>query len=160
MSNNIVNNYGSTIVTIFQDVIKNYERDLEIIKETEGAFNDLKHEIEFGDKKDMYQAWLLLNDIRDVCIRRRTAKEEVEVLKDLYEYLQSPPAQSFKNKIQNLQGNAAKIRAIQESRTYHPRCRTDLTVANKGRGEQKPFEEMMSDFKKIKVKNVGGKLRK
>ena len=157
---NIVNNYGSTIVTIFQDVIKNYERDLEIIKETEGEFNDLKHEIEFGDKKDMYQAWLLLNDMRNTCIRRRTAKEEAEILKDLYDYLQSPAAQSFKNKIQDIQGKAAKLRAAQESRTYHPRKRTDLSVGDKGRGEQKPFEEMLADFKKTKVKKVGGKLRK
>ena len=157
---NIVNNYGSTIVTIFQDVIKNYERDLEIIKETEEELNDLNHEAELSNPKDMYQGYLLYKAIREARIRRRTAKEEVELLKDMYDYLMSPHGQTFKNKIQDIQGRSVKLRTAQESRTYHPRRRTDLTIADKGRGEQKPFEQMIVDFKKTKIKNVGGKLRK
>lgn len=40
---NIVNNYCSTVVTIFQDVKKNYENNLEIIKQAEEELNDLYH---------------------------------------------------------------------------------------------------------------------
>lgn len=157
---NIVNNYGSTITQIFKDVVDTYEHNVEVIKESEEELNDLYHEAEFSNPKDMYQGWVLYKAIRDTRIRRRTAKEENEVLKDLYDYLTSQNGQSFKNKIQNIQGNAMKLRAVQESRTYHPRRRTDLTIADKGRGDQKPFEEMLADFKKTKIKNVGGKLRK
>lgn len=157
---NIVNNYGSTIVTIFQDVIKTYERNIEIIKEEEEYLNDTEHEAELGDPKDMYKGYLIYKDIREARIRRRTAKDENEVLQDLYDYLKSPHGQTFKNKIQDIQGKAVKLRAAQEARTYHPRRRTDLTIVGKGRGEQKPFEEMLADFKKTKIKNVGGKLRK
>lgn len=157
---NIVNNYGSTIVTIFQDVIKTYERNIEVIKETEEELNDLYHEAELSSPKDMYSGYLLYKAIRETRIRRRTAKNENEVLQDLYEYLKSQHGQTFKNKIQDIQGKSVKLRAAQESRMYHPRRRTDLTIVDKGRGEQKPFEEMLADFKKIKVKNVGGKLKK
>ena len=38
---NIVNNYSTTIVTIFQDVIKNYEKDMEIIKQAEEELKKL-----------------------------------------------------------------------------------------------------------------------
>lgn len=157
---NIVNNYGSTIVQIFKDVIYNYERNIEIIKECEEELNDLNHEAELSAPKDMYQGYLLYKDIRETRIRRRTAKEENEVMKDLYEYLTSQTGQTFKNKIQNIQGNAVRIQSMQASRTYQPRRRTDLTIADKGRGEQKPFEEMLADFKNIKVTTRGGKLRK
>ena len=157
---NIVNNYGSTIVQIFKDVIYNYERNIEIIKETEEELNDLYHEAELSAPKDLYGGWKLYSAIRETRIRRRTAKEENEVMKDLYEYLTSQTGQTFKNKIQNIQGNAVRIQSMQESRTYQPRRRTDLTIADKGRGEQKPFEEMLADFKKIKVTTRGGKLRK
>lgn len=157
---NIVNNYGSTIVTIFHDVIKTYERNIEIIKETEEELNDLYHEAELSNPKDMYSGYLLYKDIRTTRIRRRTAKEENEMLQDLYDYLKSQHGQTFKNKIQDIQGKSVKLRTVQEARTYHPRRRTDLTIADKGRGDQQPFEEMLANFKKTKVKNVGGKLRK
>lgn len=157
---NIVNNYGSTIVQIFKDVVYNYERNIEIIKECEEELNDLNHEAELSVPKDMYQGYLIYKAIRETRIRRRTAKEENELLKDLYDYLSSQTGQAFKNKIQNIQGNSARIRSIQESRTYQPRRRKDLTITDKGYGEQKPFEEMLADFKKIKVTTRGGKLRK
>lgn len=51
---NIVNNYCSTMITIFQDTIKNYEKNLEIIKQTEEELNDLYHEAELSNPKDMY----------------------------------------------------------------------------------------------------------
>ena len=157
---NIVNNFGSTIVQIFKDVQYHYERDLEIIKETEDELQDLMHEIELSAPKDMYQGWRLYTAIRDARIRRRTAKEEVEVLKDTYDFFQSQQGQSFKNKIQNLQGNAVKLRSAQESRTYKPRRRKDLTIEDKHSDEPATFEEMLKDFKKIKVSTRGGKLRK
>ena len=78
----------------------------------------------------------------------------------MYEYLTSQHGQTFKNKIQSIQGNSVKLQSMQELRTYQPRRRTDLTIADKGRGEQRPFEEMLADFKKIKVTTRGGKLRK
>lgn len=160
MSANIVNNYSSTIVTIFQDVIKNYERNLDLIKQTEEELNDINHEIELSEPKNAYQGYLLYKEIRDLRIKRRTAKEENELLKDMYEYLKSQPGQAFKSKIQSIQGNSAKLRTTQESRTYQPRQRDDLTITNKHSSANKPFEEMLAEFNKTKITTQGGKLRK
>lgn len=157
---NIVNNYSSTIVQIFKEVIYNYEHNLEIIKETEEELNDLYHEAELSNPKDMYSGYLVYKAIRNTRIRRRTAKEENELLKDMYDYLTSQNGQSFKNKIQNIQGNSVKLRSVQESRTYQPRRRKDLTITDKHSDEPATFEEMLKDFKKIKVSTRGGKLRK
>lgn len=157
---NIVNNYCSTVVTIFQDVKKNYENNLEIIKQTEEELNDLYHEAELSEPKDMYKGYLIYKAIRDTRIRRRTAKEENELLKDMYEYLNSQSGQAFKTKMQSIQGSSAKLRATQESRTYQPRQRNDLTITDKHSSANKPFEQMLAEFNKTKVSMQGGKLRK
>lgn len=157
---NIVNNYCSTMVTIFQDVKKNYEYNLEIIKQTEDELNDLYHECELADPKDMYNGWKMYRAIREARIRRRTAKEENEILKDMYEYLNGQAGQAFKTKMQSIQGSAAKIRSTQESRTYQPRQRDDLTITDKHATATKPFEEMLKDFNMNKAYMQGGKLRK
>ena len=160
MSNNIVNNFSSNIVTIYQEVVKNYERDLEIIKQTEAELNDLYHEAELSQPKDMYKGYLIYKAIREARIKRRTAKEEVELLKDMYDYFQSPQGQAFKSKIQSIQGTSVKLRATQEARTYQPRQRNDLTITDKHSTANKPFEEMLKDFNKNKARMQGGKLRK
>lgn len=157
---NIVNNYSSTIVTIFQDVTKNYERNLEIIKQTEEELNDLNHEAEMSAPKDMYKGYLLYKNIRELRLTRRKAKEENEILEDMYDFLKSPQAQQFKSKVQQIQGNSAKIREIQERRTYVPRQRTDLTITGETCTAHKPFEEMLADFNKTKISMKNGKLRK
>ena len=109
MSNNIVNNYASTIITIFADVVKNYERNLEIIKQAEEELNDLSHEIELSSPKDMYKGYLLYKTIRELRIERRRCKEENELLKDMYEYFTSQQGQSFKTKIQQIQEELAEV---------------------------------------------------
>lgn len=158
---NIVNNYSSTIVTIYKDVIKNYEMNLDIIKQTEGELNDLYHEAELSEPKDMYKGYLLYKAIREARIRRRTAKEENELLKDMYDFLTSQTGQAFKGKIQSIQGNSVKLRATQESRTYTPRQRNDLTCTNKhSDANNNLFEAMLADFNKTKITSQKGKLRK
>lgn len=157
---NIVNNYCSTIMTIFQDVKKNYENNLEIIKKAEDELNDLYHECELAEPKDMYNGWKMYRAIREARIRRRAAKEENEILKDMYEYLNGQAGHAFKTKMQSIQGSAAKIRSTQESRTYQPRQRDDLTITDKHSEAHKPFEQMLADFNKTKVSMQGGKLRK
>ena len=157
---NIVNNYSSTIVTIFKDVEKNYELNLDIIKQAEEELNDLYHECELAEPKDMYKGYLLYKAIRETRIRRRTAKEENELLKDMYEYFQSQHGQSFKSKIQSIQGNSVRLRTTQESRTYQPRQRNDLTITDKHSEANKPFEALLKEFNQTKVTMRNGKLRK
>lgn len=160
MDDNIINNYASTIITIFQNVINTYENDLKIITQTQNELVDLEHEIEFGESLDMYKGWLLYKKIQDARIRRRAAKERVELLNDMYHYLKSQNGENFANKIKNIQGNAVKLRAEQKARTYRPRQRNDLTIKDKHSNESKSFEHMLDEFNKNKVYMKNGKLRK
>ena len=160
MSGNIVNNFASTIVTIFKDVVEKYEDNLAIIKQAEDELNDLSHEIELSSPKDMYKGYLVYKEIREVRIRRRTAKEQNELLKDMYDYFISQNGQAFKNKIQSLQGNSVKIRNAQEQRMYQPRQRSDLTITNKHVEVNKPFEELLADFNRNKAHMKNGKMRR
>lgn len=157
---NIVNNYSSTMITIMQSVVKDYERNLEIIKQAEEELTDLNHEAELSEPKDMYKGYLLYKSIREVRIRRRAAKEENELLKEMYEFFKSQTGQSFKTKIQQIQGGAAKLREIQEHRVYTPRQRSDLTCTEQTSTAHKPFEDMLAEFNKTKVTTKNGKLRK
>ena len=156
----IIESYSTTIVTIFQNVVKDYERDLERIEEIQDELQDIMHEIELSSGKDMYSGYLLYKRIRELRIERRRCKEQTELMKETYEYFKSQQGQSFKNKMQQLQGNAAKLRKTQEARTYTPRQRDDLTIEGMTSSEQKTFEDMMSEFKKTKVNIKNGKLRK
>lgn len=148
------------MVQIFQDVVKSYERNEERIKCIEGELNDLNHEIELTPSKNMYSGYLLYKSIRELRIERRCCKEENELLKDMYEFFKSQVGQEFKHKVQQIQGNAAKLREVQERRTYTPRQRDDLTCTNQTSTAHKPFEELLKDFNKTKVSMKNGKLRK
>ena len=147
-------------MTIYQDVVKTYERNLEIIKQAEDELNDLYHECELSAPKDMYKGYLMYKEIREVRIRRRIAKNENELLKDIYDYLTSQNGQAFKSKIQSIQGNSVRLKTTQEQRTYQPRQRNDLTISDKPPSSNKPFEEMMSEFNKSKAYMKGGKMRR
>lgn len=157
---NIVENYSTTLITIYQNVVRDYERGLERIEEIQDELQDIFHEIEISPSKNMYLGYLLYRRIRELRIERRRLKEETELMKETYEYFKGQQGQAFKNKMQQLQGNAAKLRKTQENRTYKPRQRTDLTIEGMTSSEQKSFEEMMKEFNKTKITTSKGKLRK
>lgn len=159
-SNNIVNNYCSTLIQIATDVVKKYENNVEIIKKTEDELNDVYHEIELGKAQDLYGGYKLYKQVKDLRMQRRQAKDENDLLKDMYEYVKSQPGQSFKSKIQSIQGSSAKVYEAQSRRTYNPRQRSDLTITNKTCEVNRPFEDLMKEFKQTKVTMQGGKLRK
>ena len=148
------------MITIYQSVVKDYERNMEEIRRIEEELNDLNHEIELSCPKDMYKGYLLYKQIRDLRIERRRCKEENELLKDMYEYFKGQQGQAFKSKIQQIQGNAAKLREVQERRTYTPRQRNDLTCTEETSTAHKPFEQMLDEFNRSKAYMKGGKLRK
>lgn len=159
-SNNIVNNYCSTFIQISNDVVKRYENNEEIIKQTEEELNDVYHEIELGKDQDLHGGWKLYRHVKDLRNKRRQAKDENALLKDMYEYIKSQQGQTFKSKIQSIQSNSAKVYDVQSRRTYSPRQRNDLTITDKTCEVNRPFEDLMREFKQTKVTMQGGKLRK
>lgn len=159
-SNNIVNNYCSTFVQNFNDVVKRYENNVDVIKQTEEELTDIEHEIELGNSQDLYGGWKLYRQIKDLRMKRRQAKNENQLLQDMYDYIKSQPGQSFKSKVQSIQGNSVKVYEAQSRRVYTPRQRTDLTITDRTCEANKTFEDLLADFKKDKVTVRNGKLRK
>ena len=160
MSNNIVNQYSSTIISIYQSVIHTYENNIDIIKQAEEELNDLNHECELSSPKDMYKGYLMYKQIREVRQRRRVAKNENEILKDMYDFFKNQQGQNFKSTIQKIQGNAAKVSDMQNTRIYRSRQRNDLTITNQTCEAIKPFETLLKEFNETKITKQNGKLRK
>jgi hypothetical protein len=159
-SNNIVNNYCSTLIQIATDVVKRFESNEDIIKQTEEELNDVYHEIELSKDQDLHGGWKLYRQVKDLRTKRRQAKDENALLKDMYDYIKSQQGQSFKSKIQSIQGSSAKVYDAQSRRTYTPRQRSDLTITNKTCESNKPFEDMMKEWNKDKAYIQGGKMRR
>lgn len=159
-NNNIVNSYCSTFIQIANDVVKKYESNVDLIKQLEETLTDVEHEIELGKNQDMYHGYLLYKQIKELRMKRRQAKDENQLLQDMYEYIKSQPGQSFKTKIQSIQGNSVKVYEAQSRRTYTPRQLNNLTITEKTCEVNRPFEDLMREFKKEKVTMQNGKLRK
>ena len=97
---NIVVDYSTNIIDIFKDVVKRYQTNLEIIKQTEDELNDINHEIELSSPKDMYHGYLLYKTLRELRVRRRQAKDENEILSEMYFYITSQNGIEVKTKMQ------------------------------------------------------------
>lgn len=157
---NIVVDYSTNIIDIFKDVVKRYQTNLEIIKQTEDELNDINHEIELSSPKDMYHGYLLYKTLRELRVRRRQAKDENEILSEMYFYITSQNGIEVKTKMQKLQGHAVDTERKLNNRSYCPRQRSDLTITDVSPVSNKPFEQLMREFKETKVTKKNGKLRK
>lgn len=157
---NIVVDYSTNIIDIFKDVTIRYESNIEIIKQTEDEINDINHEIELSSPKDMYHGYLLYKTLRDLRVRRRQAKNENEILSEMYFYITSQNGVEVKKKMQKLQGHAVDTQRKLNNRSYCPRQRSDLTIMDVSPVCNKPFEKLMQEFKETKVTTKNGKLRK
>lgn len=156
----IVVDYSTNIIDIFNDVVKRYQTNLEIIKQTEDELNDINHEIELSSPKDMYHGYLMYKTLRELRIRRRQAKDENDVLYEMYCYITSQNGIEVKTKMQKLQGHAVDTERKLNNRSYCPRQRSDLTITDVSPVSNKPFEQLMKEFKETKVTTKNGKLRK
>ena len=161
MHNNVTEQYSTTILHVFDAVVKRYENNEDIIKQSEGEIQDLLHEIELGSDRDMYKGYLLYKEIRNVRRRRREAKDTNRLLQDMYDFFLNQQGLAFKKKIQQLQGNSVKTYEAQNRRTYTPRQRNDLTITNAHNETPKDFEEMVAEFnRKNRITREKGKWRK
>lgn len=155
---NLAEKYITTILQIVQEITNNYEYNIDVIKRSEGELIDLEHEIELSAPKNARDGYKLYSELRRIRIQRRIAKEENELMSELYDFFKTNP--HIANKLRELQGKSAKTCEMLENRKYRPRQRDDLTITDERSTVYKPFEEQLKDFKKIKVRSKNGKLRK
>ena len=140
MSSNIVDRYATTITQIYDSVASAYRANETELEQVNGEINDLLHEIELGKPKNAREGYVIYKELREARQRRRKAKEENELLNELYTYLQSQSA--FKNRLTQIQGNARKLYTKQQGRVYTPRKRNDMTISGHVEPEVKPFEDV------------------
>ena len=157
---NIISDYSTTIIDIFKDVSTRYKSNLDIIKQTEDEINDINHEIELSSPKDMYHGYLLYRTLRDLRVKRREAKDENYILSEMYDYITSQNGVEVKAKMQKMQGHSADTERKLKNRSYCPRQRSDLTITNVPPVSNKPFEQLMKEFRETRVTTKNGKLRK
>lgn len=160
MESNIINDHCSTIMQIYKQVITTYELNVDIITRTEGELNDLLHECELSSPKNAREGYQMYKQIRELRQKRRRAKDENQLLQEMYDYFKTQNGQNFKAAMQKVQSNSTKLYERQNNRTYVPRQRNDLTITDKTCQANKPFEELMQEFSQIKISSKGGKLRK
>jgi hypothetical protein len=142
--NNIVDEYITNIINIEDDVVKRYEYNLEVIKQTEDETQDLLHEIELSHAKDMYSGYILYKQLKDARQRRRIAKDENELLSDFYNFCKNQV--NTKNQLNKILGNSRKTHEKLCNRHYKPRVRDDLTITEI-KPQIKSFESMLKDYK-------------
>jgi hypothetical protein len=147
---NMVDQYLHSIVSIFDKVNSTYELNLSVINQCDREIVDLEHEIELAPDMNASEGYKAYKELRDVRRKRRTAKEENELLKDTYEFFQQN--NQFRNKVTQIQGTTRKVFESQQRREYMPRVRNDLTITSQKAERTIPFEDLMSDWKKNKAR--------
>ena len=151
---------GPTHEEIFTDIVKNEVKSYKNL-----PLNIYQIQTKYRDEMRprfglIRSREFLMKDAYSFDIDEAGLEKSYELMKETYEFFKSQQGQSFKNKVQQLQGNARKIRNAQEQRTYKPRVRDDLTIEGMTSSEHNAFEEMMREFKETKVTIQNGKLRK
>lgn len=150
----------SAILDVFKEVTFRYEDNIQTVKRIEDELLDIRHEVELSSPKDMYNAWKVYNQLRELLRERRRAKNENELLKNLYSFLRTEQAQTFKKKIAQLQDEMKATYNKQSSRTYKPRQRDDLSITGHTCETKPTFEDLMEKFNQTKVRMEKGKYRK
>ena len=146
MMENIVEKYIDTILFIVSEVKKNYAKSSEDIVTTTQEQEDIEHEIELADKADRTVGYRLYRELRDIRQRRRMAKNQNELLKEINNFFMEDGNKKFFDRLCQIKGNARKVFDMQSDRVYTPRRRGEASITNSAVGAA--FEDMLSDFKK------------
>ena len=98
--------------------VQKMEMGIEIVKASDSPNKEivlecLEHEIELSNPKNARDGYKIYKEIREVRIRRRQAKNENELLKDLYDLLKEQSSQKIRNKIQQIQQQNPNLNFIE-----------------------------------------------
>lgn len=111
----------SNVLADARSIKSQYEFSYNKINELDLLQNDLVHKIEFKDKtaRERSKTSTRLKKCRD---DRRNHKENVELLKELIEFIDGN--QQLIKKLEKILGNMRKIEETQGKRSYKPRVMT------------------------------------
>lgn len=104
-----------------RDVISRYEGNIARQKELEDETQDLMHVAELTEKVSAAQGYKNWRKLQEVRRERRACKNETELLKPLYDYLQD---RAVINQLSQIQGKCSSSKQVISMRKYA--LRTDV----------------------------------
>lgn len=104
-----------------RDVISRYEENVRLQTELETETQDLLHYVELSDNMDACKGNKMYKKVREVRRKRRACKNEIDLLKPLYEYLSD---KTLINQLSKIQGQCRTSKETISSRQYT--LRTDV----------------------------------
>lgn len=124
-----------TTTKSFLETLNAIEKDwgswIDELKRCEEETQDLLHEIELT-KFDASRGYRLCRDLQEVRQCRRRLKDEIEVVRVLKEFLDSN--KQLKISLFKVLTNMERVEEGQGRRTYKPRVRTDISLAERLEG--------------------------
>ena len=111
---------GESILQAIDYILKTYPENYDKIGELDKQLCDIQHEIEFTPL-DIQRGFRLAKKMQDVRKERRALKDENELLKPLYDFLNQGSNQAFKNGFSNALQRAKQREKALPERTYGPR---------------------------------------
>lgn len=104
-----------------RDVISRYEENVRLQTELETETQDLLHYVELSDNMDACKGNKMYKKVREVRRKRRACKNEIDLLKPLYEYLSD---KTIINQLSQIQGKCKTSKEVISQRQYT--LRTDV----------------------------------
>lgn len=117
-----VNRNVCTIVQMYKMVSEKFYENNKIISQCDKETQDVLHRLEFDTHQNVINGYKLYDLLYEIRQRRRKAKNENEILHDLYHFCKDNPV--FLEKAKRIQSDAQKIVDEQKERIYNPR--TDI----------------------------------
>ena len=138
------------ITMFWEHIISSYRYCEQRINELNNHTTDLLHEVELESEYDNNDACYYYHQLRAVRIERRERKNEMEILKPLYDWFVSN--QPMKAKLSQIQGAMSATVERQEIRIYTPRA-----AALPGREILAGFNlDIPGDIDQAQDKSMGG----
>ncbi|MGE4274094.1 MAG: hypothetical protein AB7E31_14730 [Desulfitobacterium sp.] len=125
--------YETEPVKLFTELLNLVEKEWgnwhQGIRDCENEIQDLLHEVELT-KFNAYQGYELCKKIQEVRHRRRILKDNIDMFRSIKEL--NDNNKNLKINLYKVIKAMEKVEEYQGQRVYHPRVRTDISLAEKG----------------------------
>jgi len=118
------------ILQILGEIPEIYDSNYEIVGRCDKEIQDILHEIELSEDKDMAGGYKLYRMLRESRRLRRQKKDENELLQPLVDLVRS--SETFRQKLCKVHVQIKENMRQQDEREYKPRVRDDLSICNTG----------------------------
>lgn len=116
-------NYTQKIISTLEEATEEYKRLEIIVHKFDRRTQDLLHQIELNDVGNMYDAWKIIKELKEVRQLRRKAKDEIQYL-DVIKDFQHSQEKKYQKILNMIQLKQAKM----DRRTYYIRVNDPMEL--------------------------------